>query len=37
MPKFSPKARNAWAAAGGMVSSALGLFGITKSLSNPLL
>lgn len=31
--KFSPKFRNACAAAGGIVNSALGLLGITKSLS----
>jgi hypothetical protein len=31
--KFSPKAFSAWAAAGGMVNKAWGLFGITKSLS----
>src|SRR4030081_1945517 len=33
MARFSPRARRAWAAAGGMTWRACGLFGITKSLS----
>src|SRR3981081_2677452 len=31
--RFSPRPRSAWAAAGGIVSRAWELFGITKSLS----